>query len=61
MGIGNEGLKDLCQIEFKELKELYLYENNISDIKVLENVKFEKLEILNLSYNEISDMLILEN
>ena len=44
-GIGNEGLKDLCQIEFKELKELDLYENNISDIKVLKNVRFEKLEI----------------
>ena len=43
--IGNEGLKDLCQIEFKELKELDLAYNNISDIKVLENVKFEKLEI----------------
>ena len=45
MNIGNEGLKNLCQIEFKELKELYLFENNISDIKVLENAKFEKLEI----------------
>ena len=33
--IGNEGLKDLCQIEFKELKELYLGGNKISDIKVL--------------------------
>jgi len=51
--LGNEGLKDLCKIEFKELKELYLYKNNISDIKVLENVKFEKLEILHLSNNKI--------
>ena len=58
--IGNEGLKDLCQIEFKELKELYLNNNNISDIKVLENVKFEKLEILNLNWNKISDINILE-
>ena len=31
--IGNEGLKELCQIEFKELKELVLFRNNISDIK----------------------------
>ena len=38
--IGNEGLKDLCQIEFKELKELHLVDNDISDIKVLEKVKF---------------------
>ena len=44
-GIGNEGLKDLCQIEFKELKELILRFNKISNIKVLENVKCEKLEV----------------
>ena len=30
--IGNEGLKDLCQIEFKELKKINLSYNNISDI-----------------------------
>ena len=59
MNIGNEGLKDLCQIEFKELKELDLYVNNISDIKVLENVKFEKLEILNLSDNPIKNKSII--
>ena len=58
--IGNELLKDLCIIEFKELKELKLYWNNISDIKVLENVKFEKLEIIDLNNNEISDINILE-
>ena len=48
MEIGNEGLKDLCQIEFKELKKLDLSGNNISDIKVLENVNFNKLKILYL-------------
>ena len=58
--LGNEGLKDLCKIEFKELKELDLRMNNISDIKVLENVKFEKLEILLLGFNKISDINILE-
>ena len=58
--IGNEGLKDLCKIEFKELKELNLNWNNISDIKVLEKVKFEKLEILWLGGNKISDISILE-
>ena len=41
-------------MNFKELKELYLFNNNISDIKVLEKVKFEKLEKLNLSENKIS-------
>ena len=53
-GLGNEGLNDLCKIEFKELKGLYLYWNNISDIKVLEKVKFDKLKILNLGGNKIS-------
>ena len=59
-GIGNEGLKDLCQIELKGLKKLYLEKNNISDIKVLENAKFEKLELLGLGSNKISDINILE-
>ena len=40
-------------VNFKELKELYLKHNNISDIKVLEKVKFEKLEKLNLEFNKI--------
>ena len=55
--IGNDGLKYLCEkMNFKELKDLNLYDNNISDIKVLENVKFEKLD---LSGNkEISDYKI---
>ena len=51
--IGNEGLKDLIKIDFKELKELYLNDNDISDITVLEKVKFEKLEILGLNGNKI--------
>ena len=41
------------KVKFKELKELYLYENNISDAKVLENIKFEKLEKLYLYGNKI--------
>ena len=53
--LGDEVLKDLCKINFKELKELYLSGNEISDIKVLEKVKFEKLEILDLSNNQISE------
>ena len=44
-------MKDLCKIDFKELKQLSFYNNNISDIKVLENVKFEKLEKLYLGIN----------
>ena len=30
----------LEKVNFKELKELYLSKNNVSDIKVLEKVKF---------------------
>ena len=40
-------------MNFKQLKELYLNSNNISDIKVLETIKFEKLEKLDLKGNEI--------
>ena len=58
--IGNEGLRDLCKIEFKELKEINLHKNKISDIEVLKNAKFVKLEILNLGQNSISDISILE-
>ena len=58
--IGNEELNDLCKIEFKELKKLVLFGNNISDIKALENAKFDKLEGLYLNSNQISDINILE-
>ena len=58
--IGNEGFKDLVNIEFKELKELYLNENSISDINALEKAKFEKLEIISFSGNQISDINVLE-
>ena len=58
--LGNEGLKDLCKIEFKELKKLWLCTKNISDINILEQAKFGKIEILNLRKNEISDINILE-
>ena len=46
--------------QIKELKELDLSFNEISDIKVLQKVKVEKLEILDLSYNKISNINILE-
>ena len=52
---GNENISDyniLKKVNFKELKELYLCNNNISDISFLENLKFEKLELLHLSGNE---------
>ena len=51
--IGNDGLEDLIKIQFRELKELNLKSNNITDIKVLEKLKFEKLEKLDLGLNKI--------
>ena len=45
----------LKNVNFKELKLLYLGGNKISDIKVLEKVNFEKLEHLYLWGNTIAD------
>ena len=59
--LGNAGFVDLCKIEFKELKELILNNNNITDLSPLGKVKFEKLEILDLSQNKISDINPFEN
>ena len=42
--IRDEGLKDLVKIKFKELKELNLNDNKISDIKILEKVYFKELK-----------------
>ena len=58
--IGNDGLEKLCEIEFKELSNLQLFKNNISDIKPLKDAKFDKLEKLVLSYNSISYISVLE-
>ena len=51
--IGNEGLKSLFQIEFKELNKIILSGNELSDINIFEKINFEKLNELNLSNNEI--------
>ena len=40
-------------MKFKELKILYLYNNNISDLKVLKKAKFEKLELVDIYNNKI--------
>ena len=45
-------------MNFKELNELDLSDNNISDINVLKKVKFEKLKKLDLSRNDISDITV---
>ena len=57
---GNKGLEDLCKIEFKDLTELILVFNSISDIRSLENFECEKLEILYLNKNKIADISVLE-
>ena len=59
--IGNEGLKYLCEnMNFKELKELNLSYNKITDINILDRVNFNELKILNLRGNKISDITIFE-
>ena len=58
--IGDEGLKDLVKIEFKELKKLDLNDNNITNIEALEIARFEKLTQLDLGNNKITDISILE-
>ena len=40
-------------MNFKYLKRLYLNNNNISDIKILEKVRFPHLVILDLHGNKI--------
>ena len=57
--IGNEGLKTLCSIQFSQLKEIILVENDISDINALRHLRLYNLKILNLSYNKISNISIL--
>ena len=58
--IGKEGLKDLVKINFNELEELNLSENEISIIDILEKANYKKLKGLYLSDNNISDIKILE-
>ena len=48
--LGNDILEYLTKIKFNKLKVLKLRNNNISDIKGLENAKFAKLEKLRIKY-----------
>lgn len=45
----------IIKIKFKNLKEINLSNDDISDINNLTKAKFENLETLNLSNNEITD------
>ena len=51
-------IENVSKIRTKKLKELYLDNNNISDIKILEKIKSE---ILDLSSNKISNINILDS
>ena len=56
----NDKLNWLIKINFKDLKELNLSNNKISDISVLEKANFKKLKYLNLNLDEITDINILK-
>ena len=43
-------------INLKELKELYFYDNEIESIKIFEHLRFDYLQVLNLSNNKISNI-----
>ncbi len=58
--IGNEGFRELNNIEFKNCKKLNLALNNINSLESLKNNKSENLEKLNLSQNSIKDIGPLE-
>ena len=52
----NEEIKDLCVMQFNELRKLYLNNNNIKDITGLNKIKTKKLELLDLSWNYLSNI-----
>jgi len=58
--IENEGLKELWELDLKQLKELNLSDNHLTDISYLIYAKFVKLEKLNIQGNNISSYDILE-
>ena len=57
---GIDEINILGNVICKELKEINLIWNKLSDIDALENIKCDKLEKLFLSQNKISDILILD-
>ena len=57
--IDNEGLECMSKIKFNELRELYFYWSQISDINALNKMRLEKLITLVISSSEISNLDIL--
>ena len=58
---GNEILEIVSKMYFRELKDLRLDYNLISDISALEKFQFLKLEILWLGNNKINDISVFKN
>ena len=56
----NDILDYLSNYNLKDLKELYLYNNNIDNIIRFKDIKCEKLQILNLAGNKIKDISVLQ-
>ena len=52
--INNDNFELITKIEFNNLKDLNLSENQISDITAFEKVNFKKLEILNLNNKRVA-------
>ena len=47
-------------MNFPKLEILYLNNNNITEINILEKVNFKELQTLDLSYNNISDINVFQ-
>lgn len=54
--LDDKGLELISKIPFKNLKEIDLSENDISDISPLKNMNLPHSEYLNLSFNKIHDI-----
>jgi len=57
---GNDKIKYLDLVEFKQLKKLNINNSHIKDIIILEKVKFNQIQQLNLGENNIFNIDILE-
>lgn len=56
--LGDEGLKSLSKIQFKNLKEINLSQNEIKNIEPLKNMNLSNLQKIDLSFNEIESIQI---
>ena len=56
---GNKIIESIKKLELDELKELRIYNDNISNINELKEINLEKLKILGLNDNKIIDISVL--